>query len=444
MASGIWTEQNKVLAGAYINVKSQGQLSQFGFGSTGRLGLYEPLPWGAEVTVLTAEELIDGRSLAKIGLSLSSDAAIVKNMLQAFKNAKELVIVRADSGGTKASATLGTTGNELTVSAKYAGAAGNDISVRVNSAGADVLVQTYFGTSLVDEQTVGSVGALKDNGFVEFGGEGTPPVSELTSLTTGTNGTIREITGAEINVFSGFHVDLVFLSGDWSEDVVQFVETARAAGDKIKLLVRVTELPFLADSEAVIGFYTNGFAGVHGEDVTVQSLYYVAGLLAGIPIGNSATYHVLDFVKASQDSFSDSQAIGMIQQGVMFARKRYNGDFVIEKDINSLKTVSDELSEVFRENKVVRVLDNVHNFVRNTFEVKYISKPNSQSIREVFKGELVRYLTSLQDSQIIANFDSANDIIVYAGEGRNSVRADVFIQPVGALEKLYMNIIVRG
>jgi hypothetical protein len=444
MASGIWTEQNKVLAGAYINIKSQGQLAQFNFGGQGRLGLYEPLPWGADVTVLTAEELIDGRSLSKIGLSLSSDADLVKNLLQAFKGAKEIVIVRADTGGSNASAISGETGNQLITTAKYAGVAGNNISVKVSSSGSNVLVQTYYNSTLVDEQSITNVSELVDNAFVTFSGEGAPPITELTPLTDGVNGTVQPITLTEINVFAGFHTDIIYLGEEWTEEVVGFVETARNAGDKVKLFVKVTEGPFNADSEATIGFFTNGLRGLKGEDVTDQVLYYVAGLMAGIPIGGSATYHVLDFVGSSADTFSDAEAIELIKEGLMFVRKRYNGDFVIEKDVNSLKTVSNEKSDIFKENKVIRILDTVHNFVRNTFEVKYISKPNNQSIREVFKGEIVRYMTALQDSQIITNFDSANDIIVYAGEGINSIRADVFIQPVGALEKLYMNIIVRG
>ena len=45
MAGGIWTSQNKVLPGVYINVKSQGNITA-NVGSRGVVAIAEPLSWG--------------------------------------------------------------------------------------------------------------------------------------------------------------------------------------------------------------------------------------------------------------------------------------------------------------------------------------------------------------------------------------------------------------
>ena len=48
----------------------------------------------------------------------------------------------------------------------------------------------------------------------------------------------------------------------------------------------------------------------------------------------------------------------------------------------------------------------------------------------------------LQNIAAIQNFDSSTDIQIYAGEAIDAVVADLAIQPVDSMEKLYMTVMV--
>ena len=48
----------------------------------------------------------------------------------------------------------------------------------------------------------------------------------------------------------------------------------------------------------------------------------------------------------------------------------------------------------------------------------------------------------LQNISAIQNFDSGQDIQVYAGEAIDAVVVDLAIQPVDSMEKLYMTVMV--
>ena len=58
-------------------------------------------------------------------------------------------------------------------------------------------------------------------------------------------------------------------------------------------------------------------------------------------------------------------------------------------------------------------------------------------MEEHFKSDIIAYLNMLQSIGTIRNFDSAEDIQVYAGEAIDSVVVDLTIQPVDSTEKLY-------
>ena len=61
MAGGIWTSQNRVQPGVYINTKSSGNLAA-SVGEKGIVALAEPLSWGP---VGMIQEIIPGEDLRK-------------------------------------------------------------------------------------------------------------------------------------------------------------------------------------------------------------------------------------------------------------------------------------------------------------------------------------------------------------------------------------------
>src|SRR5690606_1968937 len=95
--------------------------------------------------------------------------------------------------GNKAMTNIG----NMTVTAKYAGVRGNDITivVQANVDNPDLFdVQTLVDGREVDSQTVATIDELEDNAWVTFSGSGEPEPTAGVNLTGGTDG---EVTNAD-------------------------------------------------------------------------------------------------------------------------------------------------------------------------------------------------------------------------------------------------------
>lgn len=127
----------------------------------------------------------------------------------------------------------------------------------------------------------------------------------------------------------------------------------------------------------------------------------------------------------------------------MIVRQRFNGDFVLERDRNTLKVFSAEKANVFSDNKVLRVLIDIHDFIRNNFEENYLGKiQNKDNGRVQFKGDIIKYVTSLEAEGSVENFNGTSDVVVGKGSDIWSMRCDLYVEVTGTLEKLYMEVFV--
>src|SRR5690606_14706077 len=110
---------------------------------------------------------------------------------EALKRAKTLLLYRLNDGD-KATATIGTD-NQMTVTAKYSGVRGNDITI-VAQANVDdpslFDVQTLVDGREVDMQTVSTIEELQENAWVTFSGTGTPEPTAGVNLAGGTDGSV--------------------------------------------------------------------------------------------------------------------------------------------------------------------------------------------------------------------------------------------------------------
>ncbi len=116
---------------------------------------------------------------------------------------------------------------------------------------------------------------------------------------------------------------------------------------------------------------------------------------------------------------------------------------VIEQDINTLHSPypTNDVNYAFSKNRVIRTLDSINNTIATIFETTYIGKiSNNEDGRNIFKADIIAYLTRLQNMGAIQNFNSATDITVSAGDSIDSVVVTVGAQPVDSMEKLYMTV----
>ncbi len=107
-------------------------------------------------------------------------------------------------------------------------------------------------------------------------------------------------------------------------------------------------------------------------------------------------------------------------------------------DNNTLVTYSPEKGEAFSFNQVIRIVDSFANDTYQNFSKNYIGKTqNNETGRDLLKAWICGYLNEMQANGGIQSFTS-DDVLVEAGEALNSVVIHVAIQPVVAIEKIYI------
>lgn len=417
--------QNKVLPGAYINFVSRPR-AVGGLGERGVVCVGMELDWGAAgmMTVEAGDFRTDSRKL--FGYDYLSEE--MKNMRELFLHAKKALIYRLN-GGEKATATLG----GLTVAAKHAGKRGNDICVAiVENVDEDGYydVETYLDTELVDVQTVAKIEELEDNDYVTFSGEGDLTAAAGTYLT---GGTTTAVTGSGYTDFlaAAEAEDFNVLAYNGSDETTKklFVNfTKRMREEEGVKFVTVLHDHVEADHEGVISVGT-----------AAELVYWTAGATAGAEVNESLTNTVYDGEYEVDAKRKKSEYIKGIQAG-QFLFYEEDGQLRVLRDINSFTSFAAAKNSDFSSNRVVRVLDSIANDVANLFSKFYLGKQsNNANGRNLLKAEILAYHEELMKIEAIENF-TADDIMVEKGTEKQDVVVYESVQPVDAMEKLYMKV----
>jgi hypothetical protein len=441
MAGGTFKSQNKIRPGAYINFKGVAKpLSSLG--TRGVVTMPVAMSWGAEVTELLSTDLIDGKSLPKIGYTAFEEQSQI--FREALKHAYKAIIYRLDTGGTKASATL----TPLTATAKYAGIVGNEITVSVVANGDKFDVITLFRGIERDRQTVTAIAELVPNDYVVFSGTGNVVANAGVTLTGGENGTVSVATYTTyLNVIKAYKWNTMGIPQDVpavNPNIITFITNMREnLGKKVQAVLYDAD----ADYEGIITV-NQGYKTVTETVSPTTFVAYIAGLTAGSDVDTSNTYHAINgavSIVYPEDvtPYGDEEIEEALKAGKMVLSTRQDGVIVIEQDINTLHTFTPDKGYAFSKNRVIRTLDEINNSIALLFERSYIGKvDNNDDGRNIFKADVIAYLNMLQDISAIQNFDSTTDIQVYAGEAIDAVVVDLAIQPVDSMEKLYMTVTV--
>lgn len=443
MAGGTWTAQNKVRAGAYINFKDVGKpLSTLGI--RGVMTMPVAMSWGATITELLSSDLLDGKSLAKIGYTAFDDESQI--FREALKNCYKAIIYRLDTGGVKAAATLGV----LTATAKYAGKVGNDISVQIIANGSTFDVITLYKDVQRDKQTgATTVSDLVNNEWVDFTGTGSLAANAGVDLAAGADGTISDATYATyFATLQAYKWNTMAIPQDNATaraGALAFITSMRETYGKKTQCVLFNDTT--ADYEGIINV-VQGYKTVFEEISPETFTAYVAGLTAGSEVDKSNTYHEISGATSITYPsgvlpYTEEDILEALEAGKFILSTRQDGAVVVEKDINTLHTFTNDKGYVFSKNRVVRTLDEINNSISLLFEKSYIGKvDNNDDGRNIFKADVINYLTNLQNIAAIQNFNAATDITIYAGEDIDSVVVDLAVQPVDSMEKLYMTVMV--
>ena len=442
-AGGTWKVQNKQRPGAYINFvsvpKPVGPI-----GDRGVMTCALPMTWGpaGQLITLYGEDLLNGKSIAKIGCDASNIEESLPYRL-ALAGCYKALLYRADTGGQAATATIGTA---LTVNAKYAGTTGNDISVVIASSAGVSTVDVLVKSIRRETFTVDSLEALKDieSEWVEFvvkSGSTSIPETAGTSLSGGTNGTMTTVFTEYFNLVGGENWQCLAINtknNSVVEPVIEFIKLMRETrGRKCQAVVYNAAN---ADYEGIINV-SQGYKTA--TDTVTEDLFplYVASITAGANVNESNTARVVEGATSIVNPVDENNIEQLLREGKFILTYRQDGAVCVEKDINSLHTFTPDKGYAFSKNRVIRCLDEIGNTTALVFTRNYCGKVDNNEIgRNLYKTELISMMDELVNVGAIQNFAGAGDITILPGNNIDSVVVDVVVQPVDSMEKLYMTV----
>ncbi|MFK4900591.1 phage tail sheath C-terminal domain-containing protein [Lactococcus petauri] len=481
MAGGVWNKQDKVLPGAYINVVSKGQpiVNETEKGVV--FTIMQNLKWGKNGVIE-----VDARSnfISLFGLPIGSpELTALRNILIKAKK----VYVFNFNGGDKAHAQSDVL--PWTFEAACSGSRGNDLKVSVMPDPSNVgkyIVQTFFGSDVVDKQVVTSASGLiandyfvptiidsaKDDDGMEMLGALTTPV--LISFTNGTDVDAGSQVDALIEAIETHEFNVLTAAGqDASAGIHQLlaqtvIRLRDEHGRKIQAVVPEATatngftvgqsevggpdaIGASGDAGAAVAYDHEGVIvvanGVKLKDGTVLSATlasaFIAGATSAAEANQSLTYMEFPEAVDAVPRYNEEAQIAKVNAGVMCFISSRNSVKILT-DINSLVTFTEEKSKEFSKNRVLRVLDDIANDTRETWEDNFIGKiTNNATGRDLFKANRADYLSRLQAIEAITNFDPSSDISVEEGETKDSVVATIVVQPTDAMEKLYMTVVMN-
>ena len=451
-AGGTWTVQNKARPGAYINFVSVPKVLGT-LGARGTVAVGMPMTWGpqSELIHLTGDDLVNGASLAKVGVT-AMDAEASLPYRVALAGCFNALLYRTDIGGAKAVATIleGT----LSVSAKYAGTTGNKITVvtlKDKPEAGSTTIQVLVDNIVREYFVVKTIKELIDleSAFVDFTvskDSAEIPATAGVALTGGANGEVNKETYAtfwslldtkNFQCLAMYDTDPTV--APLIKDKVQIWREKR--GKKVQAVVHDYAN---ADYEGIISV-TQGFKTATETVDTAMFPVWVASMTAGAEVNKSLTAAVVEGGVEIINPILEDEIEDAITTGQFVLSYRQDGAVCVEKDINSLHTFTADKNYAFSKNRVIRCLDEIGNSTALIFNRNYAGKVDNNNIgRNQFKTELISLFDTMVGIGAIQDFEGASDIIVLPGEALDSVVVDLLVQPVDSMEKLYMTVNVNA
>ena len=430
LGGGTFTEQNKILPGAYINFVASNQASS-ALSDRGIVTMPLELDWGPEgMFTVEQEDFIDD-ARRYFGYRADDDKMI--GLSDLFKHAKTLLAYRLNAGGVKASNAYAT--------AKYAGTRGNDLAISIvaNTDNTYDVITTLSGEK-IDTQTVYSASELTDNEFLVFTKDAKLESVTSTALTGGTNTTVdgnsvqAYLTAAEsysYNIMAATTTD-----ADTKKVYAAFVKRMREnIGKKFQLVL----YKYDGDYEGIINVYSPVKTSGQLESAAVS---WVAGAEAGCDVGSSILNALYDGDLDISVENSQTDLRADIKSG-RFVFHNVNGNIRVLEDINSLTTTDETKNEIFKDNKTIRVIDQIANDIALLFTEKYLGKiQNDNDGRIAFWNDIVTHHNEMMKKRAIQNF-SSSDVTVTQGKGKNDVVVSDAVEVTGTMAKLYMVVVVK-
>lgn len=452
MAGGTFTiSGKKVRPGTYINVKS-GKHSSVSVNLEGAVVL--PLigaTYGPAKEFIKIDASAPDANRAKFGMSVYDDDPCMLLIRECLK-ACGTIYAFIPTAGNKATATLDT---KLVCTAKYGGTLGNKLKVSVvanATLGEGYFnVNVYLGDSLIESHTgmkvIGDLAGMSD--YIDF----TPATGSTvetaltavaaTALTGGTDGAVNNADFVEM-LDAAETLDINVIAFPYSAST--YSGLVAAIRSKVKYLfeeagkdVFAVFSGVAADSERIQNV-TNGVKLSDGTEITAEkAVAFIAGACAGAGYTESNTYRRYPDAVSIIGPKTHDQAVAAINAGEVFFSYDDSYNVVIEYDINTLVTFTQEKTEDYRKMRVQRTIDAYKRLLRANFPPNKFD--NDGDGWDVMEGIGRGIHADLEEEGAIHDYDPEKDFLVDRSRSDgDQTYFDCAIKPTDSSEKLYFSV----
>lgn len=433
----------KVRPGTYVNIKNGKQPTASNAPSGIAIIPLIGYDWGprGEMIHLTNESPDAAR--VKFGRSIYDDNECMVMLQLMFLNATEVYAYIA-GGGEKAKGTITLKSGTGNVTAKYPGTLGNKlkiVSVANPEGGFDVSV-VLDGSEVELIEGATKVTDLKSD-YVDFAGEGELAAFASASLTGGTN------EDSKVNASVATFLDMA--------EKIKFNYMALPTSEASLITAAVTKIKYIRNSIGwkcglVVANSAADYENIYnltnaieyaGEELTIpQSTAWLAGALAAAGYTTSLTYTTVTGATGVVGAKTNEESIQAIKKGETFFTISESGDVILEYDVNSKVTFTQDDPTDILKGRPCRVYDSFANDLLLTFVPGKFN--NDATGWTVMEGLGRAILKAYQNDGAIQNVDEENDFLVDRGASTgDSVYISCGIQPVDSAEKYYFTVIAR-
>lgn len=193
---------------------------------------------------------------------------------------------------------------------------------------------------------------------------------------------------------------------DNEKDIADWIIAQRSAKKTFKAV-----LPYAANNEGIINFATNDIKVGTKVYTTAEYCCRIAGLLAGLPMTEGATYQTLAEVESITESTTPDDDI----DGGKFILINDGEKVKVARGVNSLHILSGDKTEDMKKIKIIEGMDLMRDDIRSAFENNYIGINNSYDNKVMFVAAINQYFDGLvREGVLYGDAENTADIDVNA------------------------------
>ena len=399
--------------------------------------------WGPRGEMIHLTNESPDAAKTKFGRSIYDDNGFMLMLQLMFLNVTEVYTYIA-GGGEKAKGTITLKSGTGNVTAKSPGSLGNKlkiVSVANPEGGFDVSV-VLDGSEVELIEGAKKVADLKSD-YVDFSGDGELVAFASASLNGGTEEASK--TNASVATF----LDMA--------EKIKFNYMALPTSDASLITAAVTKIKYIrnsigwkcglvvansaSDYENIYNL-TNSFEYAGVKLTTEQATAWLAGAATAAGYTTSLTYTTVTGATGIVGQKTNEESIQAINNGETFFTVSESGNVILEYDVNSKVTFTQDDPTDILKGRPCRVYDSFANELLLTFVPgRFSNDPTGWTVMEGLGRAILKDF--LKDGAI-QNVDEENDFVVDRGASvGDSAYITCGIQPVDSTEKYYFTTIAR-